>query len=601
MSHSSSRLGRLLTHPVVLALLTVGCGAAGTRGAASPAASKPSFVFPSRDELAALPATAPAAKAFGADDVSVDAWTYQTPAAQEADAYTDASPWGRMVDDVVAQQQAAGDKRATIALSPALRCASEELGRFYLEHHAFPSESLRRFTVARCGATTPDALPVLWTIEAPAGASEEAIFARGEADMRKALSARLAADGGKARLVGLARVRDGKRLVVTALTARVDARLNPLPHRADAAHHVRIEGTLLTDAERVNGFANVGADAVSECEVDRAVRLPRFALRCRIGAGDPAAWVEVVAEKKGRILAEPVADVLAYDGEEPADAYHARALGAPAVIEAPAGFAPALLERLNRVRTGAKLPPVTLAARQSAQNARLTGTLLDARTGGDHAVADKIAIGLVAGWEVDGLIRRGDFFLGCVPQTRDVTAWLGAALEHPVGRRVLLDPRARQMAIGAAMPEGATALGAAVTTYELFDSPDHSPEAARIAQRIAALRADRQLPAPVLVRSEGELAPEARLVLDRGKAPMTALEDAMQAVSSSTGNAVAGWVVEGTNLDALEIPEALLQPGALQIAIEVTHHRAPGAAWGQLVVLIVAVGATGHPTAGTDI
>jgi hypothetical protein len=33
-------------------------------------------------------------------------------------------------------------------------------------------------------------------------------------------------------------------------------------------------------------------------------------------------------------------------------------------------------------------------------------------------------------------------------------------------------------------------------------------------------------------------------------------------------------------------PKELFAPGPLQLVVEVTHHRAPGAAWGQYVVYL---------------
>ncbi len=583
-------IARSTVGPLLLAFAALsagtGCGAANGRGAAAP--SKPAFVFPSRAELDALPTKAPSGKALGADDVRVDRWTFEAPVAHPGDAYDDASPWAKVVTDAIAKRRAAG--ASALAASPALRCAATELGRFYLQHQALPSESLRRFTVARCGSSAAGVRPIMWTIEAAASVPEDALVARGEAPIREALASHLGSEPARQHLVGLARVRDGARLVVVALTARDDARIEAGPRRVDAARQVRLEGTLTADAEHLRGWVNQGEDRVAACDADASVKLPRFALRCHVTPGDATAWIEVVAERKGRLLADAVAEVLAYDGDEQAIAYRTRALGAPAPVQTTAEFAPALVDRLNHVRTAAKLVPLRLAVRQSAANTRLAGTLLDASQSDDAQVADKAAVGLIAGWEIDGLIRRGDFLLASVPQTRDVTAWLEYALERPMGRRVLLDPNARQIAVGGAIPDGAIALGAAVTTYELFESNDHDAEADRLAERVAALRAERQLPAPVRVASPDELAPEARLVVEREKPPMAALDDAMQAVATKTGNSVAGWVVEATDLDAIAIPEPLLRPGALQFAIEVTHHRAPGAAWGQYVVLIVAVG-----------
>jgi hypothetical protein len=45
-----------------------------------------------------------------------------------------------------------------------------------------------------------------------------------------------------------------------------------------------------------------------------------------------------------------------------------------------------------------------------------------------------------------------------------------------------------------------------------------------------------------------------------------------------------GYVMETTDPSTVEVPEVFLQPGPLPLALVMTHHRAPGAAWGQYVI-----------------
>lgn len=44
-------------------------------------------------------------------------------------------------------------------------------------------------------------------------------------------------------------------------------------------------------------------------------------------------------------------------------------------------------------------------------------------------------------------------------------------------------------------------------------------------------------------------------------------------------------MLETNNLRAVAVPDVFLKAGPLAITLTVTHHRAPGAAWGQYVVL----------------
>jgi hypothetical protein len=232
---------------------------------------------------------------------------------------------------------------------------------------------------------------------------------------------------------------------------------------------------------------------------------------------------------------------------------------------------------------------LSLAAEQSFENTRLAGTLIQSMVGGDDGVANRAAIGLMAGWDVKGLIRNGNFFVAAVG-TSDATAWLDFALEHPIGRSSLLDPAMRQVAIGPAIPPGGGALGAAVTAYALFESDDHTADATRFFQRIAAARTARGLPAPVRVQGLGEMDAELTRVARQGEAPMAAMQATMQVAVERTGEGVHGYTLETNDLDQVDVPAALLTPGPLRMMLGVTHHRAEGAAWGQYVVMVVILG-----------
>ena len=50
-----------------------------------------------------------------------------------------------------------------------------------------------------------------------------------------------------------------------------------------------------------------------------------------------------------------------------------------------------------------------------------------------------------------------------------------------------------------------------------------------------------------------------------------------------------GYLVEATSLNALEIPKEILEQPTLHLTIGVTHFKPEGAAWAQLVILVVFV------------
>jgi hypothetical protein len=62
----------------------------------------------------------------------------------------------------------------------------------------------------------------------------------------------------------------------------------------------------------------------------------------------------------------------------------------------------------------------------------------------------------------------------------------------------------------------------------------------------------------------------------------------LQAVSQALGGAaVRGWVIPTINVDQIEFPSEVFESPDAQLAVQVAHWRAPGAAWGVTVVYVV--------------
>jgi hypothetical protein len=75
--------------------------------------------------------------------------------------------------------------------------------------------------------------------------------------------------------------------------------------------------------------------------------------------------------------------------------------------------------------------------------------------------------------------------------------------------------------------------------------------------------------------------------------PRSALQEALNRATSHFEVSTQGIVVETTSLDALEIPPQVLSQSDLRLEIGVTHYKPPGAAWAQLVIVVVFVSSTG--------
>lgn len=570
---------RALLAVAPLALLPLACGEPATPK--PPVVSQPTMLFPRRDDLARLPSLPAPRGVFAADAIAAELWTFVAPVAMQDDEsrYEDASPWGAMARDFVAAH------KTTLRLSPSLRCAASELARFHVQRGGQPTESLRRFTIARCGGAAPDATPLVYSGEAPETMTDQVIFDQAKAGVLAMLEKSVATGR---RAFGLGTARQGKRIAIVAVEGSDDVALEATPRSIDGSRRVQLRGVVRVPAAEVGAAINRGDFGVSTCDSDKTVVAPHFAFSCRLDDTDKSAWVELRVRRQGRFLEQAVANLLVYEGDPAAMEYRAKPSGPAMSIADAAAFTPALLSALNRVRAAGKLAPLALAPKQSAENARLAGTLLDAIVGDRGEDADRITLGLLAGWEVGGLVRNGSFFIGHVAPSRDVVAWLDFALERPMGRGVLLDPMARQVAIGPAIPDGVQGLAAAVSTYQTFDGVDHDADAARVLARVNEVREANGRPALARAQSP-ELREQAALVLDGKREPMLALDTAIHAAAQRSRTSVGGFVVESNDLEHAPLPESVLRAAGGTLSVEVTHHRAEGAAWGQYVVLYMLV------------
>ncbi len=97
-----------------------------------------------------------------------------------------------------------------------------------------------------------------------------------------------------------------------------------------------------------------------------------------------------------------------------------------------------MLGQLNDVRHAAGLPPLALEPKQSQVNQRLAPHLYQASTDGNTELQDRIGLGVLAGWDVEGVLRDGGVHSGSVTSTRSPGRYLSYTLESPFARFILL-------------------------------------------------------------------------------------------------------------------------------------------------------------------
>lgn len=473
--------------------------------------------------------------------------------------------------------QVATESGMNVAYAKELRCVAREVGRFQAEHDAAPDERLKRFIVAACGLTNPAVGTFDQHGEAAPELTDEQLL--GKWQQKLTVPAEL-----QGQAAGVWMARKGKRVVIMTAFAKPQADVVVSP--PDASGQLLVRGAAPPDTEAVLGLVNQGEHGVARCEADAATPLPLFAFRCTMAEADKTAWVEIAVRARGRLLMRSYGLALARrDASAPLQL--TASSRTPRPVTTAADLRGAVLEGVNGARGAAKLAPLTVAPNQTATNERLAPHFFEATFKSNQEKGDQVGLGLMAGWDVEGTIRNGNLFSALLSGTSNANDWLDYALEMPMGRFTMLEAGARQIAIGVAPPGSVGGLGAVVTTYDLFTGNDHRADVARVLAQMSRVRAARALPPPVMLPGMNVLAAQALLVNAGQKDAEDALDTAMIAVRDQWHQSVRGWVLTTNDLDVIPFPPEVLAAGPLQVGIEVTHHKAEGAAWGSYVVFVL--------------
>lgn len=555
----------------LLALLA-GCGGSS--------ANAPLHKFPSQEELLRLQQVPRPTKVIAAPLAPSAGWAPATAPAEAVaqGGYEDPSPAGQALQRLAAERG--------LRLSGGLRCVAEEAGRFFLKRGTFPGEGLRRFLAARCGSLMTSPQLSSYTMDGvPAGAALAAWDGRVDRWLREALTSR-------EEQVGLWVGQEAGQVVVMVAHDTPQVRLAAQPLVPDAEGKVVVRGTLGANAEHVGALVNQGPSGVAECARDLRLRLPQFGFICPLAEGDGRTWVQVTAQPPGKVLADTVLELLLH--RTPADVarYTLPDASESGQVEDEAAFTAALMPVLNQARLDAGLQPLVLAEKQSQTAQALAPHFFVAsQGGGDRQVQERIALGLMAGWQVGGAIRGGDLVASVTGPARDPREWLATTLESPVGRRVLLGRDSRRIAVGSLLSREPSGLGALVTTYRFYEGDDHHHDEEQVLGDLAELRRQNGVAGSVvLVRDLSETMKGMAQQLRSGQAPADVFRVMMDRIVGRMNMSAQGYLFQTTDLSAARFPEELWRrAGQLPVAVTVAHHKPPGAAWAHLVVFLIAL------------
>jgi hypothetical protein len=546
---------------------------------ASGSLAKPVAEFPSQAEVEQLTPSGHPPELPGATGIAdVDQWQMQAPAPSPPE-YPDETIW----DHTVLRAWKAHESPVT--LSPQLRCAAEEIARFYTAQGGMPDDGLREHLLLRCGSTLASHDFSYTYVQAPDRASAAQIERALEPLVQRMLDQRFQDPKGE---LGVAAARGHGRSAVVAVSG------HPLVEFAAFSpiiqgDSITLSGELKLTADHVLALVNQGTYGVAHCDADPMTRLPAFRVTCPIAATDVATRIDIAARQEGRVLLNAAAEIEVRRDEQAELSYNGAAYGANHVVASTAEFRAELFAELNRARSAAGLRPLTLESKQSDTDERLAPYFYQAEHSGDKARADNLALGMLAGWDVaGGMLQDGGFFVRSVNTTRNPSRWLTQVLDSPLGRFMLLEPDMSQIAIAESdlTPSGAMGL---VTTYAFFASDDHRPDEVAILAELDRQRRAHGVAPARRVPTDAPLQEAIDQVHTNVTTAQSALLNALQRLRSSRNNRLSGYSLETNDIKQLKFDSLLLESTHLELELAVTHYRAPGAAWGQYVLLFVIV------------
>jgi len=555
---------------------------------ASGALSKPAATFPSEAEVRALAASSGASDVKGsAGIVDVDRWAIPAPPAPPA-TYPDETIWDHLVQSSLA---AHGNG---VQLSATLRCAAHEAARFYTLNGGMPDTGLREQLLLRCGSSLPTHEFSYAFSSAPDSASATRIEAALTPLVQKLLDARFSDSRGE---FGLSFARGHGHYAVVAFSGHPRAILEPYSQVVQGSS-VTLSGELKVTADHLMAVANQGAYGVARCEVDSTLRLPAFRVTCPLAASDPTTRIAIGSSETGRVLLRPAVSLEVRRDENAAVDYDAAAYGANRVVASSEDFRRQVQADLNDARAKAGLRLLALEPQQSTTDQRIAPALFQAALKGDDSNADRLALSLMAGWDVHGgMIRTGGFFMSSVNTGRNPSRWLTQALAGPIGRFMLLEPGMSQIAIAETDLAPAGAMGL-VTTYAFFETDNHQADEDDVLLQLNRQRVARGKREARRVASETALTRAADQVRRNVTTSDSALQNALQELRGAHGKQVIGSALETTNISQIRFTDAFLDAEALDVELSICHYRAPGAAWGQYVILFALLNHTvGNRTA----
>jgi hypothetical protein len=542
--------------------------------------SAPTSAFPSKDELASIPDATVPQSAKESNAVRVSNWKSTTMTASQTNELS--YPETPLTTYFL---KIAGQTKHKVHLSAGLHCSALELGTFTLNFGGRPTQKLERLIHGRCGNTVSSISSFRMAGTINADMSEAELVQRWQSELQKFFTSVL--KDSHDNIVAVRLVRKEKKAEIIVLSAYQQMVINPVLLVTDNVTSLQITGKVLSkSAGHVTGLVNKGKTQFAECGVDPMVHFPNFKLNCPVFNNDTHHWIQLGWRPKNRMLMTSGAMILMHQSNWEPTLSDAAGEGQAQFSGDIQTQRAEIIKEINDIRKEASLPALVLEAKESVTHQRLLGPLMKARTESDFRTADKISLGLMAGWDVPSVIRNGSFLLSASFRNRNFKEWLDDTMDIPIGRATIMSPESTAIAIGVTTEANSQFVATALTTYALFDTETFDKQMRN--KLIDKLQASRQaagmVPAEILPEPPSVANITSRLRTDQ-VSTSSAINEYLNAVSQQHNKSVTGHVIEFTGKESIDWPANYVTAQTLSLSVSVGHHRLPGSPWGVSVLM----------------
>ena len=565
-------VGTSYATPSALALTAfvtlVGCA---TGGAAQQAVIDRGF--PTKGQMAEIVRTpvAPREQALQ-KGLAVDRWELSGPFPDKPDSV----PWKGEDELARSVAERAEGRKSGVVLTESMQCYAREIGRFVAHHGQLPDDDLQAFAAGRCGVV-PIAPSILYNLplEEPPNPKVTAFF--DDVIAKAPASSELGVWTGSG--IG--------RHVLLAAFGLPKVKLTAIEPIADGGRAVRVRGTILDRTGWLRAYTTMGSMGFHACETarDAPTVLPNFDVICHVAGGDAYAVFDMLAAAPEAVLGRlALMLVLPTGGKVPSTFQRLRVDGLPTQGS--------LLDKFNAVRAQLGRTPLREVPVQSQAAYTLIPHYFAAAAKGDLASVDLMTLGMMAGWDVPGPLRDSQFlsFRGSLDQNS--ASFLSQLLFFPSNRAVLLDPGAKQVALGVIRDEKKNDLWGLLTTYTPFEPRAYPDVETELIDELDRQRAARgKGPVVRIDRIEVQRVLESAMEkLARGDTtPQSGLEQTLRTLSRRTQRAFNGRVSYAMAVDGWRpaFDGDLVEADNIAVACKVGFFAASGHHWGQYVSYVI--------------